>query len=463
MDDPTARLYNIYLDFINPESRRIFGLYNSLDRPKHVDFLTELLNIAVFLCKEYCIVPPGVFLECGIAHEAMSRRSDFFYDRLVRMPIRERNIEDYIGRRRSEWSPFTFYYPDLFKTDYANLLRDNQRALVAKKSTAGKAIAHNFYHAPDLLGQGVNWFDALKTNEVEIVRRIPTELIENEEAITWPAFQNRLEKSGISENYALIRDALQHYYFKGTLQEFNLRILESLPYLRTSFELDKADLCYNYETIREALTALGIWKTIRSLSAESMCGLRAKYGYIIFRNLFDRVSLSASSSRAVANVFAQAYSNNRRAITETSLSNIKIKGNIQNGLLLTDNELDNISERLLVTSEWIDAHTLHQSASMGPLQKDLSINFNIEALKKTLSEMYTTNRRISQVWTQAGGKRSEITDGISPSETWYELLNKVNLGCMVTLQSLVDCAIAEYPNNPELLGFAVHLKSSVIR
>ena len=84
-----SNISNIFLDFLNRESREIFGFFNILSRQKHIDFLSETVNVAVLICREFCIATPGSIAECDLVRIAMNRKSEFFSEQLIKMPLRE--------------------------------------------------------------------------------------------------------------------------------------------------------------------------------------------------------------------------------------------------------------------------------------------------------------------------------------------------------------------------------------
>src|SRR5262245_46270731 len=116
-------LYNIFLDFLNRDSREIYGVFSNFSRERHVRLLVEALNIAAFLCFDYCVVPPGFLAECDIAREAVSRRSDFLDERLIRLPLREATIEEYFEKKHREYAIVAPKYAGLFDPKSASFLR----------------------------------------------------------------------------------------------------------------------------------------------------------------------------------------------------------------------------------------------------------------------------------------------------------------------------------------------------
>ncbi len=107
-------IYNVLLDFLNRDSRKIYGLYSNMASDDHVWLLNEAINVAVFLCAEYCIMPPGFLAEDPLLQQALTRCQIFLIDRVIRMPIKEETLEDFLEKRQREYLPFKQMYPQLF-------------------------------------------------------------------------------------------------------------------------------------------------------------------------------------------------------------------------------------------------------------------------------------------------------------------------------------------------------------
>jgi hypothetical protein len=58
---------DIFLHFLNRDSRQIYGLFRQIDSNRHRFLLGRALNAAVILCEARCIAPPGFIVECDHA------------------------------------------------------------------------------------------------------------------------------------------------------------------------------------------------------------------------------------------------------------------------------------------------------------------------------------------------------------------------------------------------------------
>ena len=105
---------NLFLHFLNRDTREIFGVYELLDRGRHANILREPLNAAAILCENACYAPPGFVIEDDIAFELFEAQSAYLETGLVQLPIRERNLADYAEKKRGEYAPARNRYSGLF-------------------------------------------------------------------------------------------------------------------------------------------------------------------------------------------------------------------------------------------------------------------------------------------------------------------------------------------------------------
>jgi len=295
---------DIFLDFFNRDSREIFGLFANASREKHVAFLTEATNVAVFLCKEQCILPPGFLAECEIARDAILRRADYVVDRLIRLPLREATLEEFWDKKRREYSPFRARYTGLFEHRNEVLLRRFSEAIITRNSRIADEILRRWEEGPDVSDVWKATVPGFRAGDIEIIRKTPREIRDEGIAVTWPAILNRI-KDLKNARSSRLRYILQNHYFQIYLREYDLLVITRLPFARTSFVPANDDLTNDYESLKAALTALGVWNIVTGLSAESMISFRSKTGYYQFRMTFDRIAREMGSAWAVGQCFAQ--------------------------------------------------------------------------------------------------------------------------------------------------------------
>jgi nucleoside phosphorylase len=345
-------IYNVLLDFLNRDSRKIYGLYSNLALNDHLWLLNEAINVAVFLCADYCLMPPGFLAEDPLLQQALTRCQNFLIDRMIRMPIKEETLEDFIEKRQREYLPFKHMYPQLFDPDSLRLLKNFSVSLVSRTSDVGLSIVKQWEEGPDISDIWRKTTINLSANEIERIRRIPRSIKDLGLGVTWPSIAERVG-SNLGIDPQVFRYILQNHYFRVYINEFNLRIITGLPFTRTNFLLEPHNLCYDYEALKGALSCLGVWKIIQSLSADSMMQLRAQHGYFVFRDFFDKVANKSSSPREVTQVFARGAYKLTSVFKETQFLEMYTPPGamvIPYGLMLNSNKITAVAERLQAVS-----------------------------------------------------------------------------------------------------------------
>jgi hypothetical protein len=105
MHDETVRDpgCNIFLDFLNRDSRQIFDLYRHVSKEIHLRVLGDVLNLAVFITRDHCIMPPGFLAEDKLVREIMEIKGAFRDERLILLPIRE-SLDEYWAKKEREYA-----------------------------------------------------------------------------------------------------------------------------------------------------------------------------------------------------------------------------------------------------------------------------------------------------------------------------------------------------------------------
>lgn len=66
---------NIFLDFMNPELREAWGVNEN--NKQNFNLFKLLINLSVFLTKEYCILPPAFVFEDPMSFKLVKKTSDY--------------------------------------------------------------------------------------------------------------------------------------------------------------------------------------------------------------------------------------------------------------------------------------------------------------------------------------------------------------------------------------------------
>jgi hypothetical protein len=177
---------DIFLHFLNRDSRQIYGLFRGFESLRHGFLLARALNAAAILCETRCLAPPGFIIECDIAQAMMERKSAYLRERLVELPMREESLTDLVEKKRQEYAPMRASYEGLFDDQRVRFLADNASGLIRRKAVIGANIANNWRAGPDenkRLWRPVTTI--VPAHSIESLRMIPEQLIESGTAATW--------------------------------------------------------------------------------------------------------------------------------------------------------------------------------------------------------------------------------------------------------------------------------------
>jgi hypothetical protein len=281
----TAR--NIVLDFLDRANREMYHLYDNALENIHIDYLVEALTVAAFLCGEFCITPPGPIAECHLARGALIRRAAYLDEGLIRFPLRETTVDEFIAKKQREYRPHQTAFVGLYETTSVQFFKRFAVALIRRSTQVGRTLAERLEAGPDVDDIWKPILKQLSSSQIEATRRIGNQLLENGLAITWKALSAHLPDQG--RGLELLRIALQHYYFTTYMAEYGATVLRNVPFANIDLGLTSSSLRYDFAALRLTLRTCRLWNTVRYLSAESVLQLRTGAGYARFRAGFDEL------------------------------------------------------------------------------------------------------------------------------------------------------------------------------
>ncbi|TCA18489.1 hypothetical protein E0H68_03370 [Rhizobium leguminosarum bv. viciae] len=273
---------NIFLHFLNRDTREIFRLYELFGTEKHARNLREPLNAAAILCEEFCVAPPGFVVEDKFAFELFEVQSAYLAEGLVRLPMRESNLLDFAEKKRGEYAPNRNRYSGLYDDSRMLLLSSHGQALVQRRVQIGPAIVKGFLIGVDTRSSA--W--ARIRNEampevIENMRKVPEHLADEGKALTWSIIEPNLIESG-KPFWGEMRNGLQYTYFGQYCREFSAIVMSDIPYMPDIFYLPNDRAVYSMRRFRVFLDAIHAADLFLQASADVITNLRSRPGFTEF-------------------------------------------------------------------------------------------------------------------------------------------------------------------------------------
>lgn len=286
---------NLFLHFLNRDSREIFGLFRWYGDDQHIRLLRKALNAAMILCEDYCIMPPGFVVEDDMAFGLAEAQIDYLAHSLLRFPMRESNIEDYAEKKRSDYYPMRDRYSGLFNDDRLSFLARNASGLIKRTTYISEGIVDGWRSGAEAGGKV--WLPVkklLKPGQIDAIGGIPAILSDEGVALTWSAIAPRLTDTDREASTAL-RNALQHTYFSQYCREFKLITLASIPYMVEEFYLPRRVKSYNFAILQRYLEAFSLSSMILDGSSSFIRRLRNTRGCVAFMDAFVQIAERADT------------------------------------------------------------------------------------------------------------------------------------------------------------------------
>ncbi len=311
-----SRFHDIFLDFFNRDSRQIAELFRILGRARHLEILGEALNVAVFLCRDHCIMPPGFAAEDELVRSTLSIANGYMYERLVRWPIRE-SLDDYWAKKEEEYAAQRPAYQGLFDKEAQAFVEQNAHLLLRRRSNIGSMLVERWERAPDVDEYWRTETASVPPGVIEMFRRIPRVLLEAGSAVTWMSIHDRVRE--LAARFPQYRHLVQRIYFGIYMEEYDLRVLSGLPFARFSYGLAGEELFYRYEAIQAIVEPSGLWLDLLHLSPWDMARLRRMPDYFRFRHRAFELCRRAKSLYDLREAAAVAPAETERVRAETEI------------------------------------------------------------------------------------------------------------------------------------------------
>ncbi|MDA5193880.1 5'-methylthioadenosine/S-adenosylhomocysteine nucleosidase family protein [Govanella unica] len=270
---------NLFLHFLNRDTREIVRLYEILGSDGHARTLREAMNSCAMLCEDFCVAPPGFVVEDKFTFELFEVQSAYLAQGLVRLPMRETNLMDFAEKKRHEYSFARNRYSGLFDDTRMNLLSSHGGALVQRKVQIGPEIVAGFMGGVDTrLPAWKGMRDSAPRDVIENMRAVPARLADLGKALTWSSIEPNLVRATLPY-HRQIRGALQYTYFKEYCREFRAIVLTDIPYVPVEFHLPTDNAVYNMRKFRAFLEVMSAEKLLLA-SADTIMKFRRHPGFI---------------------------------------------------------------------------------------------------------------------------------------------------------------------------------------
>lgn len=404
---------NLALDFMNPESRRIAGVYRNFPPQAHRTILERLLNLYVLWCAEFCILPPGVLSECAIADSAMQQKISFLRERLIRVPMSDMNLAHFLAERRYEYRSHKSYFPDLF-LDRNTALTEAPEAIVAKLLRTGESIAGAWERLPERLETSIlpKWVNASASQAVARIAKLPGKMIHRGETLTWPDVRRELRSLPIAVEPTEPRRWLQHLYLETYNGSFNLKTIRNLPAQLPELGYLEGGLAYDYDAIKAVFDLWGLFRKVVGLPAHQIIRLRNGPGFVRFRIAFEKAACITGSIVELKGQFAVAST---RVLVNTrhGFSRRLFHANTYSQI---EDELDAFFNEI---AEAVEAADERQDAAVGSptmLGKFKGITTPLEPVPKAVAlprskPVTTISRQSSETASPGNAESSKIDEG----------------------------------------------------
>lgn len=271
---------NLFLHFLNRDTREIVKLYDILGDEKHARALRGPMNACAMLCEDFCVAPPGFVVEDKYAFELFEVQSAYLEKGLVRLPMRETNLSDFAEKKRLEYSFARNRYSGLFDDARMTLLSSHGAALIQRKVQIGPAIVNGFLTGIDTRLQAWNGIRQNAPSDViENMRAVPAKLADDGKALTWSIIEPNLVESA-SPFHQQMRDALQYTYFQEYCREFKAIVLTDIPHMPVEFYLPAERSVYSMRRFRRFLEPMSADRLLLEASADTIMRFRRDAGFI---------------------------------------------------------------------------------------------------------------------------------------------------------------------------------------
>ena len=225
-------------------------------------------------------MPPTFILESSISLSVAEKNEDYFYESIIRLPIRDKSFSRMYEKKVNEYAfakdKHAGLYGDSAKKGLSFLQRVGKYSIMDRNARVGRELANKWLAGPDTSNL---WSEIKNEYSAKIIDRlclIPGELYERGLAVTWASINKVLnERNIVISEYDLQRAHLK-YYNKIYQEEYCLVEIVNLPYFRGAIDHCCA---VEYFHIKNILKAIGLYDFIVSASCHQIIEIRDMYAH----------------------------------------------------------------------------------------------------------------------------------------------------------------------------------------
>lgn len=273
---------DIFLHFLNRDTREVFDLYRSLTPEKHASLMRRALNAAAIVCEDRCVAPPGFIVEDEIAFGLAENQRAYLSESLIQLPMREENLADFAEKKRIGYEPMRDRYSGLYNDTRIGFLGDTAQGIIQRKTHITAGILKDWTSGPE--AGRTFWKPAkaiLTPPQVDLVARIPLLLDERGVALTWAAIAPELPDD-VKPASGALRSTLQHVYFRQYCHEFNLCALSGVPHVIHDFRVPVEEHAHNFKRLGLFLDLFELRDLLFEAPADLIVALKKQPGFIAF-------------------------------------------------------------------------------------------------------------------------------------------------------------------------------------
>ena len=316
---------NIILDFFDPENRILYGSYKNLAPDEHVRLLKEGLNLASFICDDFCILPPCAIMQCRIARRALMESPYYFDEGIVRFPLRESSLDVFIEKKKRNYAldKADNDYSEFFAEDGPAFLRNHAAGIIKRETKVGVAIAAMVESMPFTHPLWRNLRQNYPLSVLEKIQSAPRELIERGEAISVKAIKRLRNLDGYKDIDFQIGRILQNKYFYAYIFEYGAKIISEIPIKTTDFLIEHFGPAYEYSYWRFLLKSLGLADLILKSGSKTVVQLRNTPGCFEFVNAAISLGCSFSTITQAKKALAGVITDARRMLGKRMFTSLR--------------------------------------------------------------------------------------------------------------------------------------------